>query len=55
MNGWQRWDEKKQEYHPNFKKRAEYCLKRAKHTCQHCGIKRGEEYTTKEGKTDRAA
>src|SRR5260370_39512756 len=54
MNGWQRWDEKKQEYHPNFKKRAEYCLKRAKDTCQHCGIKRGEEYTTKEGNIDRA-
>jgi 5-methylcytosine-specific restriction endonuclease McrA len=41
-------------YHPNFFTRGPYCLKRAKYTCQHCGIKRGEEYTTKEGRIDKA-
>jgi hypothetical protein len=41
-------------YHPNFFKRGPYCIKRAKHTCQHCGIKRGEEYITKDGNTDKA-
>jgi 5-methylcytosine-specific restriction endonuclease McrA len=41
-------------YHPNFFKRAQYCIKRAKYTCQHCGIKRGEEYITKGGNTDKA-
>lgn len=37
-------------YHPNFKKRGPYCVKRAKYTCQECGVKKGTERIGKSGK-----
>jgi len=37
-------------YHPNFHKRARYCIKRAGYTCQHCSKKRGEEYIASTGR-----
>lgn len=44
---------KKNWYHPKFFKQGPICIKQAKYTCQRCGIKRGEEYITKEGNTAR--
>ena len=40
-------------YHPSFFKRGPYCIKRAKHTCQHCGKKRGDEYIADTGRADK--
>lgn len=40
-------------YHPNFFKRGPLCIKRAKYTCQHCGKKRGEEYTAQTGRVEK--
>ncbi len=37
------------DYHSNFKWQGPLCLKVANYTCAHCGIKRGEDFITKEG------
>jgi len=39
-------------YHPNFFRRGPLCIKRARHTCQHCGKKRGGQYTAQTGHMD---
>jgi 5-methylcytosine-specific restriction endonuclease McrA len=44
----------KSRYHPNFPKRASYCVKRAKYTCRECGIKKGDRYITQKGDTMKA-
>lgn len=41
------------QYHPNFARRSQICLRRAKYTCQQCGRKRGEEFTAKSGRTEK--
>jgi hypothetical protein len=40
----------KKRYHPNFKKQGPSCVKRAKYTCQECGVKKGAERISKRGK-----
>lgn len=42
----------KSRYHPNFSKRAAYCVKQAKYTCQQCFKKRGDRYITQQGKIE---
>jgi 5-methylcytosine-specific restriction endonuclease McrA len=42
----------KNKYHPNFHKRRDYCIKRAKYTCQQCFKKRGDRYVTQQGKIE---
>jgi hypothetical protein len=37
-------------YHPNFKRQGPACVKRAKFTCQDCGVKRGTERIGRSGK-----
>lgn len=41
-------------YHPSFFKRGPLAIKRANSTCRHCGKRRGEEYTAKTGRIDKA-
>src|SRR6185295_3246728 len=41
-------------YHPNFFQRGPACLKRANYTCEHCGVKRGQEQPTRKGRKDMA-
>jgi hypothetical protein len=46
-SGWERWN--KDEYHPNFARRARWRKKRVKFSCEECGAKQGETRLSKSG------
>ena|SRR5256885_1297469 len=48
-SNWDRW--KREEYHPNFARRARWHKKRTKYTCEKCGTKQGETRLNKSGQT----
>src|SRR5438105_1106409 len=47
-SNWDNW--KREEYHPNFARRARYHKKRVKYTCEQCGAKQGETRLSKSGR-----
>jgi 5-methylcytosine-specific restriction endonuclease McrA len=49
-SGWKYWEQKKENYHPNFNKRALARKKRVKYTCELCGVKQGDTQINKYGK-----
>jgi len=46
-SNWANW--KREEYHPNFNKRALARKKRVKYTCERCGAKQGDTKLNKKG------
>jgi len=48
MSGWERWN--KDDYHPNFARRARWRKKRVGYTCEKCGAKQGEIRLSKSGR-----
>jgi hypothetical protein len=51
---WNSWQKNKDDYHPNFPERALARKKRVKYTCEHCGIRQGEELINAYGKPYKA-
>lgn len=47
-SNWDNW--KREEYHPNFKRRARARKMKVDFTCEQCGIKQGEERINKRGR-----
>lgn len=55
VSTWDRWHKAKQDYHPNFERRANWRKKRVGYACEQCGAKRHEERISREGRPYKVA